>query len=165
MGDDRVEHTREGISVEGFEGDFGEEGLPSCIYFQLKYLHRWSVRNLLWQLIPVRDYSSTERVLAATGFTPLLVNLESTTAKPKAGGAAKPASYGKSRRPCTPEMDKLVKIYRHHITRVTKESSGTTSVAIFLFHVSKWYKSDPFTRQLLRKCCPLLYLCDSVIPF
>ncbi len=39
-------------------------------------------------------------MFAATGFTPLLVNLESMTSKPKVGGGSKTVSLGKSRRPC-----------------------------------------------------------------
>ncbi len=35
------------------------------------------------------DYSNAECMLAATGFTPLLVNLESMTSKPNAGGGSK----------------------------------------------------------------------------
>ncbi len=35
--------------------------------------------------MPVWDYSNDERMLAVTGFTPLLVNLESMTSKPNAG--------------------------------------------------------------------------------
>ncbi len=57
-----------------------------------------SAHNLLWQFIPIRDYSNAESVLAATGFTPLLVSFESMTSKPNAGGAAKTVSHGKLRR-------------------------------------------------------------------
>ncbi len=39
-------------------------------------------------------------MLAATGITPLLMNLESMTAKPRVAGAAKAPSHGKLRRPC-----------------------------------------------------------------
>ncbi len=73
---------------DGLEGDFWEEGLPSCILSKLECLHGWSVHNLLWQLVPVRDCSNTEHFLAATGFRPLLVNLESITPKPNAGGGS-----------------------------------------------------------------------------
>ncbi len=45
--------------------------------------------NLLQQFVPVRDYSSAERMLAAKGFTSLLVNLESMTSKLNAGGGSK----------------------------------------------------------------------------
>ncbi len=37
----------------------------------------------------MRDYSNTECVLAAAGFTPLLVNLESVTSKPSADVGSK----------------------------------------------------------------------------
>ncbi len=47
---------------------------------------RWSGHNILWQLVPVRDYSNAERMLAATSLTPLLVNLQSLTSKTNAGG-------------------------------------------------------------------------------
>ncbi len=77
------------IGRKGLEEGFWEQGLPSCIQSPLEYLHRWSFHNPLWQFIPVRDYSNAERILAATGFTPLLVNLQSMTAKPKAGGGSK----------------------------------------------------------------------------
>ncbi len=50
------------MSVDGLEGDFWEHGLSSW----LEYFHRQSVHNLLWQFIPIRDYSSAERMLAAT---------------------------------------------------------------------------------------------------
>ncbi len=73
---------------DGLDGDFWEEGLPSCILSKLECLRGWSVHNLLWQLVPVRDYSNAERFLAATGFTPLLVNLQSMTSKPNAGGGS-----------------------------------------------------------------------------
>ncbi len=36
--------------------------------------------NILWQLVPLWDYSDAERVLATTSPTPLLVNLQSMTA-------------------------------------------------------------------------------------
>ncbi len=41
------------------------------------------------QLVPVRDYSNAERMMAATGFTPLLVSLESITSRPNAGWGSK----------------------------------------------------------------------------
>ncbi len=47
-----------------------------------------SVHYLLLQVGPVRDHSNAERKLVATGFTPLLVNLESITTKPNAGGGS-----------------------------------------------------------------------------
>ncbi len=54
-------------------------------------------------------------MLAATGFTPLLVNLESMTLKLNAGGGTKAVSHGKSRRPC---------IIFLHADKVTMESSS-----------------------------------------
>ncbi len=68
---------------------FWREGLPPCIQSQLECLHGWSVHNLLWQLVAVRDHSNAERMLTATGFTPLLVNIESMTSKSNAGGGSK----------------------------------------------------------------------------
>ncbi len=52
--------------------------------------------NKRQHMIRGRDYSNTERILAATGFTPLLVDLERKTAKPR----ARTAACGNSRRPC-----------------------------------------------------------------
>ncbi len=72
----RVELVREGISRDGLEGEFWVQWLLSCIQSHVEYLHRQSVHNLLRQFIPVRGYSNAERMLAATGFTPLLVNLD-----------------------------------------------------------------------------------------
>ncbi len=89
MGYDRVEQIGEGVSGDGLEGKFWEKGLPPCIQSQLECLHGWSVHNLLWQLVPVRDYSNAKRMLTATGFTLLLVNLGSMTSKPNAGGGSK----------------------------------------------------------------------------
>ncbi len=43
----------------------------------------------LWQFIPVRDYSNAERTSVATGFTPLLVNLESMITKSRTGESSK----------------------------------------------------------------------------
>ncbi len=40
-------------SKDGLEGDFWEEGLPSCIQSQHEFLRRRSVHNPLWQFIPV----------------------------------------------------------------------------------------------------------------
>ncbi len=82
LGYDRTEQIREGVSGDELEGNFWEEGLPPCIQSQLECLHGWSVHNLL-------NYSNAERMLTSTGFTPLLVNLESMTSKPNAGGGSK----------------------------------------------------------------------------
>ncbi len=46
MGYDRVEQVWEGVSVDGLDGGFWEEGLPLCIKLQLE----WSGHNLLWHL-------------------------------------------------------------------------------------------------------------------
>ncbi len=84
-----MEQIREGVSGDGLEGNFWEEGLPPCIQSQLECLHGWSIHNLLWQLVPVRDHSNAERMLTATGFTPLLVNLESMASKSNADWGSK----------------------------------------------------------------------------
>ncbi len=80
MGYDRVEQMREGVSRDG------EDELSPCIQ---SCLHGSSVHNLLWYFVPVRDYSNDERMLAMTGLTPLLVNLESMTSKPNASWDSK----------------------------------------------------------------------------
>ncbi len=95
-----MEQIWEGVLGDGLEGNLWEEGLPSCVQSKLERLHGSSCHDFLGQFVPVRDYSNAERMLAATGLTPLWVNLESMTSKPNAGGAAKTASHGKSRRPC-----------------------------------------------------------------
>ncbi len=84
-----MEQIREGVPGDGLQGNFWEEELPPCIQSQLEGFHGRCVHNLLWQLVPVRDFSNAERMLAATGFTSLLVNLESLTSKPNAGGRSK----------------------------------------------------------------------------
>ncbi len=60
-----------------------------CVQSKLECRHGWSVHNLLWQFVPVRDSSNAERMLTATGFTPLLVILEGVTSKPNAGRGSK----------------------------------------------------------------------------
>ncbi len=72
----------------GYGGTRYREFSGNRIYHRA-YLHQPSFRNLLLQLILVRDYSNAERILMATGFTPLLVDLESVTAAPRAGGVSK----------------------------------------------------------------------------
>ncbi len=84
MGYDGVEQIQKGVSGDGLEGNFWEEGLPPCIQSQLECLHGWSVQNFLRQLFPVWSHSNAEYMLTATGFKPLLVNLESMTSKPNA---------------------------------------------------------------------------------
>ncbi len=69
-----------GVLGDGFEGNFWEEGLPLC---------GCSGHNILWQLVPLWDYSDAERMLATTSLTPLLVNLQSMTSEPNAGGGSK----------------------------------------------------------------------------
>ncbi len=73
----------------GLEGNFWEEGLPLCVQSKLDCLHGCSGHNFLWQLVPVRDFKNAERMLAVTGLTPLLVNLESMTSKLSASGRSK----------------------------------------------------------------------------
>ncbi len=74
---------------DGLEGNFWEEGLPSCVQSKLECLHGLNGHNFPWQFVPVRDYSNAERMLAVTNLTPLMVKLESMTSTPNAGGAAK----------------------------------------------------------------------------
>ncbi len=62
------------------------ELLGICGHSRLEYVHRRRVHNLNWQFIQVRDYSIAEGMLAVPGITPLLVSLESMTAKPRVGG-------------------------------------------------------------------------------
>ncbi len=78
-----VEQVREGISRDEVEGNFREQGLPFCIQFPTKRSQYPPV------MFPVRDYSNAERMLAATGFTPPFVNLESITAEPRVDGRSK----------------------------------------------------------------------------
>ncbi len=70
-----MEQIREGVLGDGLEGNFWEEGLPLCVQTKFECLHGRSGHNILWQLVPVRDYSNAERMLVATCLTPLLVNL------------------------------------------------------------------------------------------
>ncbi len=85
---------------DGLDGNVWEEGLPLCVQSRFECLHGCSGHNILWQLVPVWDYPAAECMLATTSLAPLLVNLQSMTSKPNAGGAANTASHGKSRRPC-----------------------------------------------------------------
>ncbi len=75
------------------EGNFREKWLPSCTHSRLEYLQLRSVHKPLLQFILVRDYLNAECIKAATGFTPLLVNFESMTAKPRAGGGSRDCYY------------------------------------------------------------------------
>ncbi len=81
-----MEQIWEGELGDGLEGNFLEEGLPSCVQSRFECLHGCSGHNILWQFVPVSDYSDAERILATTSLTPLLVNLQSMTPKPNAGG-------------------------------------------------------------------------------
>ncbi len=74
---------------DGLEGNFWEEGLPLCVQSRFECLHGCSGHNTHWQLVPVWDYSDAERMLATMSLTPLLVNLQSMTSKPSAGGGSK----------------------------------------------------------------------------
>ncbi len=87
MGYDRVEQIWEGELGDGLEGNFWEEGLPLCVQSRFECLHGCSGHNILWQLAPVWDYSDAERMLATTSLTPL-VNLQTITSKPSAGGGS-----------------------------------------------------------------------------
>ncbi len=80
-----MEQIWEGVLGDGFEGNFREEGLPLCVQSKFECLHGCSGHNILRQLVPVWDYSDAERMLATT----LLVNLQSMTSKPNAGGGSK----------------------------------------------------------------------------
>ncbi len=84
-----------GVLGNGLEGNFWEKGLPLCVQSKFECLHGWSVHNLLWQLVPVRDYSNAERMLAATSLTPLLMSLQSMTSKLNAGEGGKDCVKGK----------------------------------------------------------------------
>ncbi len=68
-----MEQIRDGVFGDGLEGNFWKEGLPSCVQSKLECLHECSGHDFHWQFVPVRDYSNAERMLAATGLTPLLV--------------------------------------------------------------------------------------------
>ncbi len=84
-----MEQIREEILGNGLEGNFWDEGLPPSLQSKLECLRGCSGRNFLQQLVPVRDYSNAERMLAAMGLTLLLVNLESVASKPNVGGGSK----------------------------------------------------------------------------
>ncbi len=84
-----MEQIREGLLGDGLEGNFWEEELPLCVQSKLDCLHGCSGHNFLWQLVPVRDYSKAECMLAAAGLTPLLVNFQIMTSKPNASGGSK----------------------------------------------------------------------------
>ncbi len=83
-----MEQIWEGELGDGLEGNFWEEGLPLCVQSRFECLHGRSGHNILWQLVPVWDYSDAECMLATTSLTPLLENLQSMTSKPNAGGGS-----------------------------------------------------------------------------
>ncbi len=60
-----------------------------CVQSKVECGHGCGGHNILWQLVPVWDYSDAERKLAATSLTPLLVNLQSMSSKPSVGGGSK----------------------------------------------------------------------------
>ncbi len=109
-----MEQIREGVLGDRLEENFWEEGLPSCVQLKLECLQGCSGHNFLWQFVPVRDYSNAERMLVATGLTPLLVNLESMTSKPTAGEGVKDCVRWKNEE----AVDKFV-----HADKVTTDSS------------------------------------------
>ncbi len=61
----------EGVLGDGLEGNFGEEGLPLYVQSKFECLHGCSGHNILWQLVPVWDYSDAERMLATTSLATL----------------------------------------------------------------------------------------------
>ncbi len=84
-----MDQIREGVLGDGLEGNFWEEGLLLCVQSKFECLHGCNGHNILWQLVPVRDYSNAERMLTTMSLTPLFVNLQSMTSKPNAGGGSK----------------------------------------------------------------------------
>ncbi len=84
-----MEQTWEGVLGDGLEGNFWEGELPLCVQSKFECLHGCSGHNILWQLVPIWDYWDAERMLATTTLTPLLVNLQTRTSKPNAGGGSK----------------------------------------------------------------------------
>ncbi len=77
----RVEQVLERTLKESFR----EHGLPSCVLLRLENIHSRGFHNFNWQFIPEGDCLDAEDMLA----TPLLAELESMTAKPRAGGGSK----------------------------------------------------------------------------
>ncbi len=109
-----MEQIREGVLGYGLEWNFWEEGLPLCVQSKFECLHGCSGHNILWQLVPVRVYSNAEHMLAATSLTPLLVNFQSMTSKPNAGGGSKDC--------VTWKIEEEVHIFVH-ADKVTTDSS------------------------------------------
>ncbi len=56
-----VEYIWEGVLGDGLEGNFWEEGLPLCVQSKFECLHGCSGHNILWQLVPVWDYSEADK--------------------------------------------------------------------------------------------------------
>ncbi len=81
-----MEQIWKGVLGGGIWVDFWEEGLPLCVQSRFECLYGCSGHNILWQLVPVWDYSGAECMLATKSLKPLLVNVQSMTSKPNAGG-------------------------------------------------------------------------------
>ncbi len=58
-----MEQSLEGVSGDGLEGNFWDEGLSLCVQLKFECLHGCSGHNILWQLVPVWDYSDAKRML------------------------------------------------------------------------------------------------------
>ncbi len=69
--------------------NFWEEGLQLCVQSKFECFHGCSGHNILRQLVPVRDFSNAECMLAATSLIQLLMNLQSMTSKPSVDGGGK----------------------------------------------------------------------------
>ncbi len=61
-----MEQIWEGGLGDGLEVNFWEEGLPLCVQSRFECLHGCSGHNILWQLVPVWDYSDVERIIKQT---------------------------------------------------------------------------------------------------
>ncbi len=116
MGYDRVEQIWEGVLGDGLEGNFWEEGLPSCIQMKFECLNGFSGHNFLCQFVLVWDDSNAERMLTTTGLIPLLVNLESMTPKPNAGGGSKDC--------VTSKVEAILHYFLHVDNAPTDSSAG-----------------------------------------
>ncbi len=82
-----MEQIWEGVLRDGLKGNFWEEELPLCVQSKFE-CHGCSGHDILLQFVPVWDYSDAGRMLATPTPTPLLVNLQSMTSKPNAGGSS-----------------------------------------------------------------------------
>ncbi len=83
-----MEQIWEGVLRDGLEGNVWEDGLPLRVQSKFECLHGCSGHNILWHLVPVWDFSDAERMLATTSLTSLLLNFQSMTSKPNAGGGS-----------------------------------------------------------------------------